>query len=51
MKKKEYEQILSRCSESILGILGSFGWDSYINWPDLLVFCPLLVFLPCHYMI
>ena len=32
-----------------LGILASFGKDSYINWPKLLVFWPLLVFPPCHY--
>ena len=32
-----------------MGILGSFGKDSYMNWPNLLVFCPLLVFQPCHY--
>ena len=49
MIKKEYKQILSRFSELVLGILASFGRDSYINWPNLLVFWPLLVFQPCHY--
>ena len=39
----------SRFSSLVLGISASLGRDSYyVSWLNLLVFCPLLVFMQCH---
>ena len=41
----DFKQILEAC---LWRFLASFGKKPYINWLNLLVFWPLLVFPPCH---